>query len=36
MEEADPTVRIAALFVHLACLVLGFGAVLVADYHGLP
>jgi len=28
----DPTMRNIALFVHLACLVLGFGAVLAADY----
>jgi hypothetical protein len=30
--EATPAVRKVALFVHLASLVLGFGAVLVADY----
>ncbi|WP_457029374.1 hypothetical protein [Kitasatospora sp. P5_F3] len=33
--HSDPTLHSAALFVHLASLVLGFGAVLVADYHGL-
>ncbi|WP_433242797.1 hypothetical protein ACQPYK_38720 [Streptosporangium sp. CA-135522] len=33
--QADLTLRTVALFVHLASLVLGFGAVLVADYHGL-
>ncbi|MFF3059917.1 hypothetical protein [Streptomyces sp. NPDC057909] len=33
--HADPALHTAALFVHLASLVLGFGAVLVADYHGL-
>lgn len=30
--DADPTLHTVALFVHLASLVLGFGAVLVADY----
>jgi len=33
--HADPALHTAALFVHLASLVLGFGAVLVADYCGL-
>ncbi len=33
--QADATLHTAALFVHLASLVLGFGAVLVADYYGL-
>lgn len=33
--HADPALHAAALFVHLAALVLGFGAVLAADYHGL-
>ncbi|MFD2467141.1 hypothetical protein [Amycolatopsis silviterrae] len=33
--QAPPALRTAALFAHLAFLVLGFGAVLVADYHGL-
>ncbi|HET6353637.1 hypothetical protein [Streptomyces sp.] len=33
--RADPALHTAALFVHLASLVLGFGAVLVADYYGL-
>ncbi|MFD4975491.1 hypothetical protein [Streptomyces sp. NPDC058424] len=33
--HADPALHTAALFVHLASLVLGFGAVLVADYYGL-
>ncbi|MGK5548760.1 hypothetical protein ACSNOH_29110 [Streptomyces sp. URMC 127] len=33
--QADATLHTAALFVHLAGLVLGFGAVLVADYYGL-
>ncbi|MEU1814988.1 hypothetical protein ABZ543_07305 [Streptomyces roseifaciens] len=32
---ADATLHTTALFVHLASLVLGFGAVLVADYYGL-
>lgn len=31
----DPALHTAALFVHLASLVLGLGAVLVADYYGL-
>ncbi|MFC7449900.1 hypothetical protein [Rhodococcus daqingensis] len=30
--DVDPTLHTVALFVHLASLVLGFGAVLVADY----
>ncbi|MFF0815894.1 hypothetical protein ACFYVR_12200 [Rhodococcus sp. NPDC003318] len=30
--EVDPALHIAALFVHLASLVLGFGGVLIADY----
>jgi hypothetical protein len=30
--HADPTLRTVALFVHLGSLILGFGAVLVADY----
>ncbi|MFI6444197.1 hypothetical protein [Kitasatospora sp. NPDC050543] len=34
--QADPALHTAALFVHLASLVLGFGAVLVADYYGMP
>ncbi|MEU1377097.1 hypothetical protein ABZ442_26100 [Streptomyces triculaminicus] len=33
--QADPALHTVALFVHLASLVLGFGAVLVADYYGL-
>ncbi|MFI9063694.1 hypothetical protein ACIGQE_17670 [Streptomyces sp. NPDC053429] len=33
--RTDATLHTAALFVHLASLVLGFGAVLSADYHGL-
>ncbi|MFI7004972.1 hypothetical protein [Streptomyces sp. NPDC050145] len=33
--HTDPALRTAALFVHLACLVLGFGAVMVTDYYGL-
>ncbi|MFD4658273.1 hypothetical protein ACFWP2_21895 [Kitasatospora sp. NPDC058444] len=33
--DVDPALHTAALFVHLASLVLGFGAVLVADYYGL-
>ncbi|MEV6052038.1 hypothetical protein [Streptomyces sp. NPDC052107] len=33
--HTDHALHTAALFVHLASLVLGFGAVLVADYHGL-
>ncbi|MFI9045616.1 hypothetical protein [Streptomyces sp. NPDC053427] len=33
--QADASLHTAALFVHLATLVLGFGAVLVADYYGL-
>ncbi|MFI1258158.1 hypothetical protein ACH4U6_30840 [Streptomyces netropsis] len=33
--HADPALRTAALFVHLASLVLGFGAVLAADYLAL-
>lgn len=33
--RVDPVLHQAALFLHLACLVLGFGAVLVADYYGL-
>lgn len=33
--RVDPTLHTAALFVHLASLVLGFGAVLAADYHAL-
>lgn len=33
--RTDETLHTAALFVHLASLVLGFGAVLSADYHGL-
>ncbi|MFI1760911.1 hypothetical protein ACH41H_02375 [Streptomyces sp. NPDC020800] len=33
--RVDATLHTAALFVHLASLVLGFGAVLVADYHAL-
>lgn len=32
---ADPALHTAALFVHLASLILGFGAVLAADYYGL-
>ncbi|MCQ4122649.1 hypothetical protein [Rhodococcus tibetensis] len=30
--EVDPVLHMAALFVHLASLVLGFGGVLIADY----
>ncbi|MEU6665779.1 hypothetical protein [Streptomyces sp. NPDC046727] len=33
--RVDATLHTAALFVHLASLVLGFGAVLAADYHAL-
>jgi hypothetical protein len=33
--HADHTLHKAALFVHLACLVLGFGAVLALDWWGL-
>ncbi|WP_229845112.1 hypothetical protein [Streptomyces cinnamoneus] len=33
--QADASLHTAALFAHLVGLVLGFGAVLVADYHGL-
>lgn len=33
--RADATMHTAALFAHLASLVLGFGAVLSADYYGL-
>ncbi|MET9418513.1 hypothetical protein ABZY03_30850 [Streptomyces klenkii] len=33
--QADASLHTAALFMHLATLVLGFGAVLVADYYGL-
>ncbi|MEU9176138.1 hypothetical protein AB0C90_04615 [Streptomyces sp. NPDC048550] len=33
--RTDETLHTAVLFVHLASLVLGFGAVLAADYHGL-
>ncbi|MFF7890190.1 hypothetical protein ACH40F_58125 [Streptomyces sp. NPDC020794] len=33
--HADPALHTAALFVHLASLILGFGAVLVADYYAL-
>ncbi|MEU5807526.1 hypothetical protein [Streptomyces sp. NPDC047718] len=33
--HTDPALHSAALFAHLASLVLGFGAVLSADYHGL-
>ncbi|MFI1172637.1 hypothetical protein [Streptomyces melanogenes] len=32
--QADATLHTAALFVHLASLVLGFGAVLAVDYYG--
>ncbi|MGK5531896.1 hypothetical protein [Streptomyces sp. URMC 129] len=32
---ADPTLHTVALFGHLGALVVGFGAVLVIDYHGL-
>ncbi|MCP3754196.1 hypothetical protein [Streptomyces sp. TBY4] len=32
--KADTTLHTAALFVHLASLVLGFGAVLAIDYYG--
>ncbi|MEV6552862.1 hypothetical protein AB0M57_29765 [Streptomyces sp. NPDC051597] len=32
--KADATLHTAALFTHLACLVLGFGAVLAIDYYG--
>ncbi|RSS68922.1 hypothetical protein EF918_27710 [Streptomyces sp. WAC06614] len=32
--RADPVLHEAALFVHLASLVLGFGAVLAADWYG--
>ncbi|MEW2417636.1 hypothetical protein AB0953_28495 [Streptomyces sp. NPDC046866] len=33
--QTDQSLHTAALFVHLASLVLGFGAVLSADYYGL-
>lgn len=33
--RADPALHQAALFAHLACLVLGFGAVLTIDWVGL-
>ncbi|MFE2311522.1 hypothetical protein [Streptomyces sp. NPDC059411] len=33
--NTDPTLHKAALFAHLASLVVGFGAVLSADYYGL-
>ncbi|MEV4438449.1 hypothetical protein AB0K09_05415 [Streptomyces sp. NPDC049577] len=33
--RADASLHTVALFIHLASLVLGFGAVLVADYYGL-
>ncbi|WP_405488552.1 hypothetical protein [Streptomyces sp. NBC_00096] len=33
--ETDPALHTAALFAHLASLVVGFGAVLTADYYGL-
>ncbi|MCX5194732.1 hypothetical protein OOK31_12630 [Streptomyces sp. NBC_00249] len=33
--QADETMHTVALFAHLASLVLGFGAVLSADYYGL-
>ncbi|MCY0931823.1 hypothetical protein OTB20_37720 [Streptomyces sp. H27-H1] len=33
--ETDPALHTAALFAHLASLVVGFGAVLSADYYGL-
>ncbi|GHJ98937.1 hypothetical protein SY2F82_07350 [Streptomyces sp. Y2F8-2] len=33
--RVDATLHTVALFAHLASLVLGFGAVLVADYHAL-
>ncbi|MFE2166234.1 hypothetical protein ACFXB3_14365 [Streptomyces sp. NPDC059447] len=33
--QADESMHTAALFAHLASLVLGFGAVLSADYYGL-
>ncbi|MFC9292850.1 hypothetical protein ACFTWH_29965 [Streptomyces sp. NPDC057011] len=33
--QADSTLHLAALFLHLACLVVGFGAVLAIDYYGL-
>ncbi|MEU7552239.1 hypothetical protein AB0B01_07740 [Streptomyces sp. NPDC044571] len=33
--RTDPALHTAALFAHLASLVLGFGAVLSADYHGM-
>ncbi|MDI2129549.1 hypothetical protein [Yinghuangia seranimata] len=33
--HADAPLRTAALFLHLASLVVGFGAVLAADFHGL-
>ena len=33
--QADATLHTAALFVHLASLVLGFGAVLAVDYYGV-
>jgi hypothetical protein len=33
--QIDPVVRMAVLFIHLSSLVLGLGAVLVADYHAI-
>ncbi|GAA3370646.1 hypothetical protein GCM10020367_18090 [Streptomyces sannanensis] len=33
--RVDPALHTVALFLHLASLVLGFGAVMVADYYGL-
>ncbi|MFB7512395.1 hypothetical protein [Streptomyces sp. NPDC056144] len=33
--SVSPALHTAALFGHLVCLVIGFGAVLVVDYHGL-
>ncbi|MET9853071.1 hypothetical protein ABZY57_09010 [Streptomyces sp. NPDC006450] len=33
--KTDPALHTAALFAHLASLVVGFGAVLSADYYGL-
>ncbi|MFI5760468.1 hypothetical protein ACIA8F_05935 [Streptomyces sp. NPDC051563] len=33
--KTDPALHTAALFAHLASLVVGFGAVLAADYYGL-
>jgi hypothetical protein len=33
--QVDAVLHMAALFVHLSCLVVGFGAVLITDYHAM-